>query len=159
MINKPTMASRFLFIRHCESTWTPEIIGFHDGDLTAEGRLRASKIRLPPPLTHIYSSDLLRTRSTANIINGSYPLTVHPELQEYRYHEKETEKEFYDRTMPFIQMLIHTNNNFVIVSHAKVFQLLTKTLCDTSLTIDYGDVYEFTFDDGWRCELNIEEIG
>lgn len=149
------MSSKFLFIRHCESTWNPTIVGFHDGDLTSNGKAQADKILLTLPITHIYSSSLLRARTTAIIINDKYnlPLTIHSDLEEYRYHQNETEEAFRARIVPFIQSLIESDNNFVVVSHAKVFKILVSSLCGSSLEIDYGMAYEFTFDGQWNCRL------
>ena len=74
---------RIIFVRHAESTANLEkrMQGHADYKLSSQGKAEAKKLRdrfkkeeLTP--THIYSSPLLRTFQTANIVAGNWNIEI-----------------------------------------------------------------------------------
>jgi len=79
--------SRVLFIRHAETEMAGRFCDHSDPDLNAQGRMQlASLVDLlsAEPLDGVYSSDLVRARSTAHAIAAAHdvPLELRPALRE-----------------------------------------------------------------------------
>lgn len=154
------MNKHFIFIRHGESEWSPDRIceGFLDLPLTSKGKIQADECGgylSDFSITTVYTSPLLRAVDTTNIINSytNINLKTIPDLEEYRYHDSnENETSFTQRVSSVIHTLLENDNNFIIVSHSRVFKSLTELLCKKSMIIHYASAYEFLYiNNEWIC--------
>jgi len=82
-------SARLIFIRHGQTEWNVEgrVQGHADSELTGQGRSQAAAVgkRLKElEFTRLYSSDLLRTRQTSEIIAGhtGHDIITDPRLRE-----------------------------------------------------------------------------
>lgn len=92
MVEIPTNATRICLIRHGETEWNAErrIQGQIDVGLNATGRRQAAaagRWLAPARIAALYSSDLVRARTTAEAIGAAVGLVpvLAPELRERRY--------------------------------------------------------------------------
>jgi alpha-ribazole phosphatase len=74
------------FIRHAETDMAGRFCGHTDPELNNRGREQAGALHLQP-LQHVYSSDLRRAISTAEVLG--LPVTVRPALREIYFGEWE----------------------------------------------------------------------
>lgn len=151
----------FIFVRHGESSWNPSLIssGFQDLPLTITGRDQSKQCgsilySRYDSLHYLYTSPLLRTLETANIINSyfSLPVSIIEELEEFKYHLSETYDQLYHRVTTCIKQLLQNDKPFMIVSHSKVFEVLLFILNLRLNKITFANAKLFTLENGiWSC--------
>ncbi|MGI4850777.1 MAG: histidine phosphatase family protein [Janthinobacterium lividum] len=164
---------KFFFMRHGESQWTPAMLqqGPLDLSLTEQGRYQAktsAQLLKNLNVKKIYTSSLLRAQETSQIISRELNITpvVKTDLKE-RYFgdfrllsniekninskclppDAEDENEFRSRVINIHKKLIEESRGeeFILVSHEKVFQVLAQELCHEDKKINFGEVYVFSY--------------
>ena len=86
--------SRVLWIRHAETEMAGRFCGHSDPDLNAQGQAqlaRLAQLLSTEKIEEIYSSDLRRAQSTAQVIAAgrNIPLTLRPALREIHFGQWE----------------------------------------------------------------------
>lgn len=91
-IEKPSATSltaKLLLVRHAHTAMAGRFCGHSDPAISEEGQLqlaRLSRSLKPYRVTQVYSSDLLRTRQTAEAIAGvALPVQIMPDLREINF--------------------------------------------------------------------------
>lgn len=156
------------------------INGHLDDPLIEEGQIDAEKARttLPLSISHIYVSNLTRTKETAEIINKdrSLPLSFHDELKEVNFgilngtpfldeYKKihasmkfdwgptgENDEQFRSRVIGFLHTIapLHSSGEILLVAHGGVIRLLH--------LLQYGKILNEQPKNAEYVEFDLDEI-
>jgi broad specificity phosphatase PhoE len=178
----------FLFIRHGQTSWGPQDIskGPLDLELNETGYEQANSVykiiknnygSIINPL--IFSSDLKRTYQTAQIlatnIDENLIVTLYAGLRERYYGDfskcdsnipeyippdAESLEDFEKRVVEtLLDILNEQNQLIIIVSHQKVFGVISKLLTNKELRLDQGGVCFFKcIDDKYTAHIYGEKV-
>lgn len=160
-----------VFIRHGKTDWSKEYLalGPQDLSLNEEGikQTKVTALRLATllfPLSTVYSSPLKRAMDTAKIlVKSTAAIKVIPEFKEryfgdYRLLSKteiqdnvtpsdaESATDFQNRVCSGFHQIIQKHDvdqPLIIISHAKVFQLLSRLLTDLDEKLSFSEIAIF----------------
>lgn len=127
-------------IRHAETAWNTEGIGFGHTDIPlGDAGVEAARIMtLPPEVRRVFTSPLARAYETAAILCAGYSLPIITPALIERHHGagegiyksllqhpvagRETDDQIRARALPFLS---HLSHDCLVVTHAGVIQAVT----------------------------------